>query len=191
MSSWQDGGAAGGRAEAPEGKDVAVGKTRRCGFPSCAAEGTKQCIVCKTVCYCGVEHQRGHWKAHKVECKAFAASGGGGAAGGVGAAAPEGKDAGEGGGGDAGERTATEARYDMLGATMKEDGFDIHMTPCGPKRRSALRFALGEPGEPHDEKALKLALGVPGLDVNATNDAGQSLLFIQCAYGRSRNVKLH
>ena len=35
-------------------------------------------MVCKMVCYCGVEHQRGHWKVHKVECKAFAASRGGG-----------------------------------------------------------------------------------------------------------------
>ena len=163
----------------------------RCGFPSCAAEGTKQCTVCKNMWYCGVKHQRGHWKTHKVECKAFAASGGGGAAGGAGAAAPEGKDAGEGGGGgDAGERTATEARYDTLGARTKEDGFDIHTMGCGPLNMSALAFALGEMGEPHDEKAVMLALGVPGLDVNATNDGGQSFLWVQCYQGRSRNVKL-
>ena len=42
---------------------------------------------------------------------------------GPGGAALEGKDAGEEmEGDDAGERTATEARYDMLGAKMKEDG---------------------------------------------------------------------
>jgi hypothetical protein len=144
-----------------------------------------------------VEHQRGHWKVHKVECKAFAASGAGGAAGGAGAAgragaaAPEGKDAGEGGGGgDAGERTATEARYDTLGAKMKEDGFDIMTTPCGPKGRRALWFALGEKGEPYDEKAVKLALGVPGVDVNVKNVRGQSMLSQQCFLGRSRNAKL-
>ena len=195
MSSQQDGGAAGGRVEAPEGKDAAAATTRdRCGFPSCAREGTKQCTACKKVCYCGVEHQRGHWKAHKVKCsrssEAMAASAGGGAAGGAGAAAAEGKDARGGGGGDAGERTATEARHDMLGATMKEDGFDITTTPCGPNRRYALWFALGEPGEPHDEKAVKLALGVPGVDVSWTNAGGRSMLWIQCFYGRSRNVKL-
>jgi hypothetical protein len=192
MSSQQDGVAAGGRVEAPEGKDAAAATTRdRCGFPSCAREGTKQCTVCKTVLYCGVEHQRGHWKVHKVECKAFAASRGGDAAGGAGAAALEGKDAGEGGGGgDAGERTATEARCDMLGAKMKEDGFDIRTTRCGPNGPCALGFALGGEGEPYDEKAVKLALGMPGVDVNATDDTGQSLLWNQCYMGRSRSVKL-
>jgi hypothetical protein len=185
MSSQQDDGAAGGRVEASEGKDAAAATTRvRCGFPSCAAEATSWCTVCKTVYYCGVEHQRGHWKAHKVECrdsKATGALAGGGAAGGAGAAAAEEKDAGGEGGGDAGERTATEARHDMLGAKMKDDGFDIMRTPCGPKGRSALGFALGEPGEPYDEKAVKLALGVPGLDVNETSAGGQSVLW--CAVG--------
>ena len=118
MSLQQDGGAAGGRVEAPAGKDAAVATTRdRCGFPSCAAEARKHCTVCKTVYYCGVEHQRGHWKAQKVECsrssEAASALAGGGAAGGAGAAAPEGKDAGEGGGGgDAGR--APPGKHDLL-----------------------------------------------------------------------------
>ena len=199
MTSRQDGGAAGRETApetAPEGKDAAMAAPRRCGFPSCSAaagEATKKCTACGAMWYCSRDHQRGHWKAHKVECrggKATGASVGDGAAGGAGAAAPERKDAGGGGGGDAGERTATEARYDTLGARMKEDGFDIHTTPCGPKRRSALRFALGEEGDPHDEKAVMLALGVPGVDVNETSDGGQTALWQQCFVGRSRNVEL-
>ena len=86
---------------------------------------------------------------------------------GPGGAAPEGKDAGEEmEGDDAGERTATEARYDMLGAAMKEDGFDSMRTPCGPVGLCALDFAIGGKGEPYDEKAVKLALGLPGVDGN-------------------------
>ena len=93
---------------------------------------------------------------------------------GPGGAALERNDAGEemGRSGDAGERTATEARYDVLEGKMKEDGFDIMRTPCGPLCRHALDFALGEDGDPHDEKAVKLALGVPGLDVNERNSGG-------------------
>ena len=127
MSSQDIGGAA--QHEAPEGKDAAKATLRQCGFPSCAAAAaavTKKCTACGAMWYCSRDHQRGHWKAHKVECrggKAVGASVGGSAAGGAGVAAAEEKDAGEGGGGgDAGERTATEARYDMLGAKMKEDG---------------------------------------------------------------------
>jgi ankyrin repeat protein len=73
---------------------------------------------------------------------------------------------------------------------MKEDGFDITTTRCGPKGLCALWFALGGPGEPYDEKAVKLALGLPGVDVNATDDGGRSDLFVQCYLGRSRNVRL-
>ena len=74
----------------------------------------------------------------------------------------------------------------MLGARMKEDGFDIMTTPCGPNDMYALWFAIGEKGDPpHDEKAVKLILGVPGVDINATNSGGQSML-----WRRSRSVKL-
>ena len=131
-------------------------------------------------------------------------SGGGGAAGretapegkdpdgpGPGGATAEGKDAGEGGGGgDPGEQRATEARHDVLEGTMKKDAFDINWTPCGPRHPSALAFALGAKGDPHDEKAVSLVLGVPGLDVNATNEWGRTVLWVQCSGGRSRNVAL-
>ena len=64
---------------------------------------TKKCTACGAMWYCSREHQRSHWKAHKVECrgkaKGGAADAGDGTAGGAGAAggatAPEGKDAGE------------------------------------------------------------------------------------------------
>ena len=67
---------------------------RQCGFPSCSSAGaevTKKCTACGAMWYCSRDHQRGHWKAHKVECrggKATGASVGDGAAGGAGAAAP-------------------------------------------------------------------------------------------------------
>ena len=109
---------------------------------------------------------------------------------GPGGAAAEGKDAGEGCGGDAGEWTATEARYDELGGMMKEDAFDINETPCGPYDRCAFDFACGEKGDPYDEKAMKLVLGVPGLDVNVTSALGRTRLMVQCSFGRSRNVAL-
>ena len=110
---------------------------------------------------------------------------------GPGGAAAEGKDGWEGGGGDAEEWTATEARYDELEGMMKEDAFDINMTPCGPWGWTALAFALGVEGDPYDEKAVKLILGVPGLDVNATNEEGRTRLWVECSIGRSRNVALH
>ena len=55
---------------------------------------------------------------------------------------------------------------------------------------TALAFALGGKNEPHDEKAVKLVLGAPGVDVNAPNHLGQSVLLVQCSWGRSRNVEL-
>ena len=61
---------------------------------------------------------------------------------GPGDAVVEGKEGWEGGGGDPGEWTATEARYDTLEGEMKKDAFDIKTTRCGPKGRTALRFAF-------------------------------------------------
>ena len=190
--------------------------TRQCGSPSCPVAATLQCASCGAMGYCSPEHQRSHWKAHKVECRSGKlAKGGlsvGGAAGrGDATAAPEGKegkeegDSGavgrgpavkgkEGSGGDVGEQTDTQARYDMLGSLMQQEGFDIHttplVTPCGRNRRCALDFALGEEGDPHDEAAVKRVLGAPGVDVNSANGVGQTLLLVQCYYGRNRNVEL-
>ena len=107
----------------------------------------------------------------------------------VGAAA-EGKDGWEGGGGDAGEWTATEARYDELEGMLQEDAFDINTTECGPEGWIALAFALGGNDEPHDEKAVKLVLGAPGVHVNVSDHLGRTVLLVQCHSGRSRNVEL-
>ena len=58
---------------------------------------------------------------------------------GPGGAALERNDAGEemGRSGDAGERTATEARYDMLEGKMKEDGFCMYYVLCEDALRAA------------------------------------------------------
>ena len=117
-----------------------------------------------------------------------------GAAGGGGRVnAPEGKDAGAGAGegnssDDAAEEKDTHARDDELKARMEEEGFGINATPCGPRGRPALLFALGMEGEDHDALAVKRALAALDLDVNATID-GQTALWMQCCVGRSRNVK--
>lgn len=35
----------------------------------CMQPGTKVCTGCRNVAYCSVEHQKSHWRAHKLECK--------------------------------------------------------------------------------------------------------------------------
>lgn len=35
----------------------------------CDVEASLKCTACKLVFYCGVEHQRKHWKTHKTECR--------------------------------------------------------------------------------------------------------------------------
>ena len=123
-------------------------------LPSFSAESvTKKCTACGMAWYCSREHQRSHWKVHKVECCGSAAKAspshlckGGrgvaeenaeGAAGREaasegkdpdgprpGRAAPEEKYAGGGGeSDDLGERTATRGRCDELEAKMKEESF--------------------------------------------------------------------
>ena len=76
----------------------------QCGFPSCAAEGTKRCTACKAVCYCSQDHQRSHWKVHKVECSDGKRKGGKGK--GEGGKRKGGKEKGEGGGTVGGGRKA-------------------------------------------------------------------------------------
>ena len=38
----------------------------------CGAAARQCCSACKNVKYCGVEHQKKHWKIHKGECQAYA-----------------------------------------------------------------------------------------------------------------------
>ena len=35
----------------------------------CGIESRNICSRCKSVSYCGVEHQKEHWKIHKIDCK--------------------------------------------------------------------------------------------------------------------------
>ena len=61
---------------APDGAEIRapVPAAQRCARPGCAARGTKQCIACKAVRYCGKECQLAHWKlkpgGHKAACRA-------------------------------------------------------------------------------------------------------------------------
>ena len=106
------------------------------------------------------------------------------------AAAPEGKDARGGDGGEAVEQPTSMVRYDTLRAMMEDDAFDINTTPCGPHKESALGFALGARDEPIDEDAVKLVLDAPGLNVHVTTPGGETVLWGQSSLGRSRNVEL-
>ena len=55
--------------EAPTAQGAGLTTEPTCGFPSCAAEATKTCTGCRAAWYCSPEHQKGHWKAHKAECR--------------------------------------------------------------------------------------------------------------------------
>lgn len=35
----------------------------------CDIEASLKCTACKLVFYCGVEHQKKHWKIHKNDCR--------------------------------------------------------------------------------------------------------------------------
>eukprot|EP00004_Rigifila_ramosa_P027570 TRINITY_DN9033_c0_g1_i1.p1 TRINITY_DN9033_c0_g1~~TRINITY_DN9033_c0_g1_i1.p1 ORF type:complete len:169 (-),score=28.29 TRINITY_DN9033_c0_g1_i1:45-551(-) len=35
----------------------------------CGKEGANQCSGCKSVFYCGKDHQKEHWSRHKADCK--------------------------------------------------------------------------------------------------------------------------
>lgn len=52
------------RSMIPPPKGVAP---RTCAF--CLQPGSKVCTACRSVAYCSVEHQKSHWKTHKIECK--------------------------------------------------------------------------------------------------------------------------
>ena len=43
-----------------------AGSRRLC--PVCGKPGTKVCAGCSKVAYCSKEHQREHWKEHKLVC---------------------------------------------------------------------------------------------------------------------------
>jgi hypothetical protein len=73
---------------------------------------------------------------------------------------------------------------------MKDEGFDINKTGCGPYGRTPLSFALGvDDDDPIDEDAVKLVLAVPGLEFKVTETGGFTHLLMQCGYGRSRNIE--
>ena len=82
------------RHRTSDGNDAAP----QCGLPSCAAEGTKRCQSCNAMHYCSKDHQRSHWKVHKVECRGGKAKGASAGGGGAAAGAPRVKNAGEAGG---------------------------------------------------------------------------------------------
>ena len=166
-----------------------------CGLSSCSEEAKRKCAACKSLGYCSREHQRSDWKTHKSKCQRIvtaeaAASGEGAAGGGAPNGAPEGKDTGGGDGGEVVEQPTPVARHDTLRAMMEDDAFDINTTRCGPRRRIALDFALGEEDDPIDEDAMKLVLGAPGLDIHVTNSKGRTMMWVECGLGRSRNVEL-
>lgn len=37
----------------------------------CELDAPYKCVACKSVSYCGVEHQKKHWKTHKHNCRPF------------------------------------------------------------------------------------------------------------------------
>ena len=37
----------------------------------CGKEASKLCSACQTTHYCSKEHQKLHWKEHKLHCKTF------------------------------------------------------------------------------------------------------------------------
>jgi len=37
----------------------------------CGDEGLKLCTGCREIRYCSMEHQKLHWKEHKLQCKTF------------------------------------------------------------------------------------------------------------------------
>ena len=54
---------------------AAVLKVRQCAFchPTAEAAGVeklKMCKACQDTYYCSAEHQKGHWRSHKVACRA-------------------------------------------------------------------------------------------------------------------------
>ena len=109
----------------------------QCALPSCSEAAKQKCAACKSLGYCSREHQRGDWKTHKKECQRIvtaeaAASGEGAAGGGAPDAAPVGKDAGGGDGGEVAEQPTPVARHDTLRAMMRR-------TPSTSTRRVADR----------------------------------------------------
>lgn len=35
----------------------------------CKVSAIRKCTACKSVFYCGVDHQKQHWKSHKIDCQ--------------------------------------------------------------------------------------------------------------------------
>lgn len=65
------------RNEAEEKAKKKIGTTlgaKVCAVFECECEGSFQCTTCKSVCYCGVAHQRSHWPTHREMCLDLAAT---------------------------------------------------------------------------------------------------------------------
>mmetsp|Transcript_19739 Transcript_19739/g.44008 ORF Transcript_19739/g.44008 Transcript_19739/m.44008 type:complete len:118 (-) Transcript_19739:70-423(-) len=70
------------RDDFPTASISGEGAARNCHFPGCmissehlsraggchSTKSMKMCSACKSVAYCGPEHQRADWKRHKREC---------------------------------------------------------------------------------------------------------------------------
>lgn len=51
---------------------MCLGSASKCAV--CGIESSLRCTGCRNISYCGLEHQKKHWKVHKVECKVFEVS---------------------------------------------------------------------------------------------------------------------
>ena len=50
------------------GGEKTITETNYCSFPGCDEASSQRCSRCKKVYYCSVDHQKNHWKTHKVYC---------------------------------------------------------------------------------------------------------------------------
>ena len=168
----------------------------QCALPSCSEAAKQKCAACGSLGYCSREHQRSDWKAHKVECQRIVKAGrrrrGKAAQRGAGqqTAAPEGKDAGGGDGGEVVGAADAVARHDHAPGHDGGGRLRHQHDALRTARVWALWFALGAEDEPIDEDAVKLVLDAPGLNIHVTSPKGRTVLWDQCSLGRSRNVEL-
>lgn len=41
----------------------------KCFYTTCENQGLYRCSICKIALYCSADHQKLHWKQHKISCK--------------------------------------------------------------------------------------------------------------------------